>query len=172
MLYQLSYASPTTPKTLPGIPGNGRAHSCSAHNTAQFLRLAHRKEGSKPTRTPGKAGVKMGDKLEAVRVTKEIKNPATGAVNPSAPCLWEQSRLLMWMTLPRSGHRFPARDSGRRSGEVRLRSSSTLTSSCIRTERPLLIHGLDPKTTKVVLSPMRWSHTDFLLTGIFRAGRK
>jgi hypothetical protein len=65
---------------LPGIPGNGRAHSCSAHNTAQFLRLAHRKEGSKRTRTPGKAGVKVGDKLEVVRVTREIKNPATGAV--------------------------------------------------------------------------------------------
>ena len=34
--------------TLPGIPGNPRAHSGSAHNTAQFLRLAHRKQPSKP----------------------------------------------------------------------------------------------------------------------------
>jgi hypothetical protein len=48
MLYQLSYASPTTQKTIAGNTGNPRTHSGSAHNTAQFLRLAHRKERSKP----------------------------------------------------------------------------------------------------------------------------
>ena len=48
MLYQLSYASPTTTKHCREIPVNPRTHSGSAHNTAQFLRLAHRKQRSKP----------------------------------------------------------------------------------------------------------------------------
>jgi hypothetical protein len=49
MLYQLSYASPTTHKTLPENSGNPRTHSRSAHNTAQLVRLAHTKRRSKPT---------------------------------------------------------------------------------------------------------------------------
>jgi hypothetical protein len=48
MLYQLSYASPTTTKHCRETPGNPRTHSGSAHNTAQFLRLAHRKLPGKP----------------------------------------------------------------------------------------------------------------------------
>jgi hypothetical protein len=47
MLYQLSYASPTTPKNIAGNTGNPRAHSGSAHNTAQCLRLAHQQGWSK-----------------------------------------------------------------------------------------------------------------------------
>ena len=43
-------------ETLPGNTGYPRTHSCSAHNTAQFLRLAHRKHPGKPAYPQSIAG--------------------------------------------------------------------------------------------------------------------
>jgi len=56
MLYQLSYASPTTTKHCRETPGNPRTHSGSAHNTAQFLRLAQWKQPGKPAYPQSIAG--------------------------------------------------------------------------------------------------------------------
>src|SRR3569833_107140 len=56
MLYQLSYASPTTMNHCREISGNPRTHASSALNTAQFLMLAHHKQPGKPPYPQSTAG--------------------------------------------------------------------------------------------------------------------
>ncbi|MDR5729353.1 MAG: hypothetical protein RB191_18205, partial [Terriglobia bacterium] len=53
---QLSYASPSHPGNRPGVPKKARAHTRSAHTTAQNQRLAYRRTVSKPPRASANLG--------------------------------------------------------------------------------------------------------------------
>jgi hypothetical protein len=95
MLYQLSYASPTTTKHCRETPGNPRTHSGSAHNTAQFLRLAHRKRAGKRPYHQSSAGVYAREGVVQNR-SPQVPNCGVGRFSVRCHCraTWHRRILV------------------------------------------------------------------------------